>query len=334
MKLQKRRIGQTGLKVTIVGFGSASLAGSIEPVPVADARALIPHALDLGITYLDTAPFYGFGKAEHLVGDAIRSRRDELVLSTKTGRLLKPHFGPYDPPTNWRDPYPFIDLFDYSYDGIMRSFEDSLHRLGTNRIDILYVHDIGAYTHGEANKAHWKALESGGYRALTELKSTKTISAIGIGVNETAVLMDALALGDWDVFLLAGRYTLLEQTALSPLLETCQKRHTSIVIGGPFNSGVLVGGTTWDYAEAPEEIFRKVSALEKVCKEFNVALPAAALQFPLAHQAVCSVIPGPRNIREMDQIAQWWEADIPGEFWLALRQAGCIDANAPLPGGA
>ncbi len=334
MELEKRQIGQTALKVTSLGFGSASLAGSIEPVPARNAAALIPHALEMGINYVDTAPFYGFSKAEHLVGDAIRSIRQDIVLSTKAGRLLAPHFGPYFPPTSWRDPYPFIDVFDYSYDGIMRSFEDSLQRLGTNKIDILYVHDIGVYTHGQDNKAHWQALENGGYRALTELKSAGTISAIGMGVNETQVLIDALSLGEWDVFLLAGRYTLLEQTALSPLMQTCLERHTSIVVGGPFNSGVLVGGTTWDYAEAPAEIFKKVSTLEKICKEFNVALPAAALQFPLAHKAVCSVIPGPRKIDEMDQIGQWWQADIPAEFWQALRHEGCVTNNAPLPGGA
>ena len=206
--------------------------------------------------------------------------------------------------------------------------------MGTNRIDILYVHDIGTYTHEENNKAHWKALENGGYQALNELKKAGTISAIGMGVNETRVLVDALSLGDWDVFLLAGRYTLLEQSALSPLMETCLERNTSIVIGGPFNSGVLVGGTTWDYAEAPITIFKKVIALEKICKKFDVALPAGALQFPLAHKAVCSVIPGPRKIAEMDQIAQWWNADIPAEFWRAMRQEGCIDENAPLPGDA
>lgn len=332
MKLEKRRIGKTSLEVSSLGFGTASLAGNMEAVKTSDAGALIPHALDAGINYVDTAPFYGFGRSEHLVGDAIRNRRDEIILSTKVGRLLAPHFGTYDPPNSWRNPYPFVDVFDYSYDGIMRSCEDSLQRLGTNRIDILYVHDIGTYTHGDANAGYWRDLEQGGYRALEELKTSGAISAIGLGVNEWQVLMDAFELGDWDVFLLAGRYTLLEQTALVPFLEKCLQEETSVVIGGPFNSGILVGGTSWDYARAPKEIFEAVSKLEAVCQEFDVPLPAAALQFPLAHKAVCATIPGPRTIGEIDQIFAWWKTDIPGEFWQAMQEAGCIEEGAPLPG--
>ena len=332
MNLKKNRIGTTSLEVTSLGFGTASLAGSMEAVKTSDARALIPHALDHGLNYVDTAPFYGFGRSEHLVGDAIRHRRDDIILSTKVGRLLAPHFGEYDPPNGWRNPYPFVDVFDYSHDGIMRSYEDSLQRLGTNRIDILYVHDIGTYTHGEKNAEHWRDLEKSGYRALEELKSSGAISAIGLGVNENQVLMDAFEIGDWDVFLLAGRYTLLEQTALSPLLEKCLQRETSVVIGGPFNSGVLVGGTSWDYAEAPKEIFEAVSKLEAVCQKFDVPLPAAALQFPLAHPAVCATIPGPRTTAEFDQIMEWWSLKIPAALWGALRDAGCIQEGAPLPG--
>ncbi len=333
MRIEKRRVGTTELEVTTLGIGTASLAGSMENVKTSDAVALIPHALDAGINYVDTAPFYGFGRSEHLVGDAIRDRRDEIILSTKVGRLLAPQFGPYERPNGWKNPYPFVDVFDYSYDAIMRSFEDSLQRLGTNRIDILLVHDIDPGTHGkEASATHMQALKNSGYRALSELKSSGAISAIGFGVNEWPVVMEAFEFGNWDICLLAGRYTLLEQASLSPFLETCLKRNTSIVIGGPFNSGVLVGGTSFDYAQAPQEVIDAVAKIQTVCDRFNVEMPAAALQFPLAHPAVVSTIPGPRTVGEMDQIFDWWQADIPAEFWLAMQEAGCIDKNAPVPG--
>ncbi|HHG88894.1 MAG TPA: aldo/keto reductase [Devosia sp.] len=333
MKLEKRRVGNTNLELTVLGLGTASLAGSMEEVKTSDAVALIPHALDAGINYVDTAPFYGFGRSEHLVGDAIRDRRDEIILSTKVGRLLAPQFGPYERPNGWKNPYPFVDVFDYSHDGIMRSFEDSLQRLGLNRIDILLVHDIDPGTHGkQASAAHMQTLKKSGYRALSELKSSGAISAIGLGVNEWPVVMEAFEIGDWDVCLLAGRYTLLEQASLSPFLETCVERNTSIVIGGPFNSGVLVGGTSFDYAQAPREVFEAVAKIQTVCDRFDVELPAAALQFPLAHPAVVSTIPGPRTVAEMDQILAWWQVDIPPDFWLAMQEAGCIDKNAPCPG--
>ena len=162
----------------------------------------------------------------------------------------------------------------------MRSYEDSLQRLGLPKVDILYVHDIGTMTHGERNAEYWAQLSSGGYRALRELKDSGAIKGIGLGVNERQVLMDALALGDWDVFLLAGRYTLLEQTSLSPLLEECVRRQTSIVVGGPFNGGALMGTGTWNYAKAPQEIIDRVHQLEAFCTEYNVPIGAAALQFP------------------------------------------------------
>jgi D-threo-aldose 1-dehydrogenase len=331
---EKRRVGKTSLEVTTLGVGSASLAGIFSAVPADQGRATIAHALDAGIDYVDTAPQYGLGRAEHLVGDVLRERRDGVVLSSKVGRLLKP----VDPHTqnkgNWAEPLPFDQVYDYSYDGVMRSFEDSLQRMGVSSIDILYVHDIGVATHGvEANKPLWNQLASGGYKALRELRDGGTIKAIGLGVNEWEVLMDAFDLGDWDVFLLAGRYTLLEQTSLSPFMTTCIERGASVVVGGPFNSGVLVGGDKFNYAKAPDAIVEKVRAIEAVCREFDVALPAAALQFPLTHPAVCNVLPGPRSPAELDGILQWWDAKIPTELWTTLAEKGLLAPGTPIPGG-
>ena len=305
---EKRRIGQTSLEVTTLGLGCASLAGIFSAVPADQARATVSHGLDVGLTYVDTAPQYGLGRSEHLVGDVVRTRRADTVLSTKVGRLLKP----VSPDQQ----------------------EDSLQRLGVNNVDIVYVHDIGVATHGvDANKPLWSQLASGGYRALRELRDSGVISAIGLGVNEWEVLMDAMALGDWDVFLLAGRYTLLEQTALVPFMTTCVERGASVVVGGPFNSGILVGGATFNYAKAPEPIIARVRAIEAVCQQFNVPLPAAALQFPLTHPAVCNVLPGPRSPAELDGILDWWDIKIPAELWTALADKGLLAAGTPVPGG-
>ena len=331
---EKRRIGRTDLEVTTLGLGGASLAGIFSAVPAEQARATVAHALDVGINYVDTAPQYGLGRSEHLVGDALRERREGVVLSSKVGRLLKPVDPAEQDKGNWVDPLPFNQLYDYSYDGVMRSFEDSQQRLGLNSIDILYVHDIGVATHGvEGNKPLWAQLAGGGYKALRELRDAGVIKAIGLGVNEWQVLMDAFALGDWDVFLLAGRYTLLEQTSLDPFMTTCVQRGASVVIGGPFNSGILVGGDKFNYAKAPEEIVTKVRAIEAVCREFGVPLPAAALQFPLTHPAVCNVLPGPRSPQELDGILDWWDVKVPGELWTTLAAKGLLASGTPIPGG-
>jgi D-threo-aldose 1-dehydrogenase len=216
----------------------------------------------------------------------------------------------------------------------MRSFEDSLQRLGLEAVDMLYVHDIGTATHGvEGNRTHWEQLAGGGYRALRELRAGGLIKAIGLGVNEWQVLMDALALGDWDVFLLAGRYTLLEQGALDPFMSACIRRGASVVIGGPFNSGILAGGNRFDYARAPEAVVTRVRAIAAVCAEFGVPLPAAALQFPLAHPAVCTVLPGPRSPAELDGILEWWQLDIPDALWQRLAEQELLAPGTPVPGG-
>jgi D-threo-aldose 1-dehydrogenase len=332
---EKRRIGRTDLEVTTLGLGGATIAGSFRPVSPEQARATVLHAIDSGINYVDTAPHYGFGRSEHLVGDALRERPGQAVLSTKVGRLMKPVRGPYEHGTEFVDPFPFTRVYDYSYDGFMRSFEDSLQRLGMSAVEILYVHDLGAGTHGvEGNKPYWEQFTTGGgYRALRELRESGAVKAIGLGVNEWQVLMEVLALGDWDVFLLAGRYTLLEQTSLHPFLSTCVERGASVVVGGPFNSGILVGGETFNYAKAPEAIVAKVRAIEAVCREFGVPLPAAALQFPLTHPAVCNVLPGPRSPQELDGILDWWDVKVPAELWTTLAAKGLLAPGTPIPGG-
>jgi D-threo-aldose 1-dehydrogenase len=223
-------------------------------------------------------------------------------------------------------------VYDYSYDGIMRSVEDSYQRLGLARIDILYVHDIGAYQHGpELNARHFKVLRDSGYKALDELKRSGTVNAIGIGVNEKQVLIDAIGFADWDVFLLAGRYTLLEQDPLDDLIPLCRQRGTSLVIGGPLNSGILAGRDTWNYEKAPPGIVDRVRRIEAVCQAHTVPLAAAALQFPLAHLVVASVIPGPRNVAEFQENVKLFTLKIPAALWSDLHAEGLLHPDAPVP---
>jgi D-threo-aldose 1-dehydrogenase len=330
----KRPIGRTKLQVTVLGLGTATMGGSRFKVTQDQGQAIVAAAWDADVRYFDTAPFYGVGAAEHRVGDALRDHdRNEWVLSTKVGRLLRPKTDTAPSPDGRLSPLPFTVVYDYSYDGIMRSVEDSYQRLGLARIDILYVHDIGAYQHGpELNAQYFKVLRDSGYKALEELKRTGTVSAIGIGVNEKQVLIDALGFGDWDAFLLAGRYTLLEQGPLDDLIPLCMQRGTSLVIGGPLNSGILAGRDTWNYDKAPPEIVERVRKIEAVCQAHNVPLPAAALQFPLAHPVVASIIPGPRNAAEFQENVKLFTMKIPAALWSDLRAEGLLHPDAPVPG--
>ncbi|MCV6593496.1 MAG: aldo/keto reductase [Silicimonas sp.] len=327
--MKQRRVGKTGLSIDVLGLGGAPLGGNFVDLDNREAAELISAARKAGMSYFDTAPWYGFGRSERVMGDMLRG--SEYILSDKVGRLLKPGAVPNPGDFGMIDPLPFNVVYDYSYDGIMRAYEDNLQRLGLERIDILLVHDIGKMTHGDANGAHFRDLETGGYRALDELRASGQVKAIGLGVNENAVCEAALGIGQWDVFLLAGRYTLLEQTPLETLFPACAKAGTTVICGGPFNSGILVGREMWNYAKAPEDVVAKARALGDVAAAHDVPLAAAALQFPLAHEIMTSVIPGPRNAGELAQILDWFEAPIPAEFWADLQNKGLLAEGAPVP---
>jgi D-threo-aldose 1-dehydrogenase len=328
-----RRVGKTALEVTELAFGAGSMSGNFVEVPDEQARATVGAALDAGINYIDVAPQYGLGRGEHLAGDALRDRRQGVVLSTKVGGLLRPYAGD-EPRGTWVKPFPFQIVYDYTYDAIMRSYEDSLQRLAIAEIDVLYVHDLGEMTHGkQQNAVHWKNFwDGGGYRALQELKSSGRIKAIGLGVNEWQVLLDAMKLGDWDIFLLAGRYTLLEQTSLA-FLGTCLERNVSVLAAAPFNGGALMGTGKWNYGDAPRDVIDRVAALEAFCKDHEVPIGAAALQFPCAHPAVVSVLVGPKSPAEVRANVDWWNVSIPGAFWDDLAEAKLVAPGTPLPNG-
>jgi D-threo-aldose 1-dehydrogenase len=325
-----------GVALSRLGMGCAPIGGLYRPTSEQEARDAIDAAWDLGLRYFDTAPYYGFTLSEHRLGAALRERaRDQFVVSSKVGRLMKPAAGVLPGECGWAEPLPFRPHYDYSYGAILRSHEDSLQRLGMAQIDILFVHDIGSLTHGDLHQHYWQQLTSGGgFRALEELRSSGQVSAIGLGVNEWEVVYAAMQECKLDCSLLAGRYTLLEQTSLSPLLEACERQGNAIVLGGPFNSGILAGNRKFNYADAPADVIAKVEAIDAVCREFDVPLAAAALQFPMAHPAVASCIPGGRDVAQLRQNAAWFELPIPPELWRTLKQRGLLDERAPVDEGA
>ena len=340
--MQSRVIPRTGLSVSEIGFGAAMLGNLYRPMRDCDARDTLTAALDAGMTYVDTAPRYGHGLSERRVGDVLR-RRTGIILSTKVGRLFhaNPQLGGDAERNGFHSPMPFESTYDYSYVGIMRSYEDSLQRLGLARIDILYVHDIGRLTHGDDHARMLAELTGGGgFRALEELRASGAIAAFGLGVNEWEVCLDAMAHTDLDIVLLAGRYTLLEQDALERFLPACMARGIAVVVGGVYNSGILVSGTRgdkaplYDYRPAPASVLARVRRLETVCDEFDVHLAAAALQFPLAHPAVASVIPGLGGVAEVTETIDLYHAEIPADFWARLRETGFLHPDTPLPGEA
>jgi D-threo-aldose 1-dehydrogenase len=340
MNFPLRKLGQTGLEVTELGFGTAPLGNLFKPLADDTARATLDAAEAAGFGFYDTAPYYGFGLSERRVGDALRTRKD-IVISTKIGRLLKPVPGPVGRTVvrhGFATSMPFEPVFDYSYDAVMRSYEASLQRLGLSKIDILLIHDIGRLTHGEQNAARMAELtKGGGLKALEELRASGAISGFGMGVNEVPACLEVMSHARLDVILLAGRYTLLEQTPLDDLFPACKAAGTLIVVGGPYNSGILAVGTRSDatlyynYEPAPADVIAKVRRIEAVCDRHGVPLPAAALQFPLAHRLVASVIPGLDSPERVDQTVALYRHKIPAALWLELVHEKLVRPDAPLP---
>jgi D-threo-aldose 1-dehydrogenase len=338
-QLARRELGRTGLEVSVLGFGGAGIGNLYRPLRDEDALDAVRESFAAGVRYFDTAPFYGFGLSEMRVGAVLAGAQPMPVISTKVGRRLVPT-GPQDPGVGregYFSPRPFAPVFDYGYDAVMRSHAESLERLRVARVDILLCHDIGRLTHGENHAARLREFLDGGYRALRELRDAGVVRAIGIGVNEVEVCLELLGQCELDCILLAGRYTLLEQPALDALLPLCLRNNVSIICGGPFNSGILAAGSRagarahYDYAAPPAVVLERVRRLEALCEEFSVPLQAAALQFPLAHACVASVVAGCASGAEARSCAAMFSHSIPGEFWRALADRGLVDPRAPVP---
>ncbi|QMU57419.1 MAG: aldo/keto reductase [Boseongicola sp.] len=325
--------------VTRMGFGGAPLGNLYRVISEEDAQSALQAAYDAGIRYFDTAPQYGLGLSEGRFGQALNRFGDEAVkLSTKVGRLL------VDCDPEDVTPEAFIGVpqkrivFDYTYDGVMRSFEASKSRLNYDRIDILLVHDVDVFSQGsqEASDAKVRELfDQGGYRALSELRDAGEVSAIGAGVNEWQVCEKLLGLGDFDGFLLAGRYTLLKQEALNSFLPLCIERDVGIILGGPYNSGILatgpIPGAKYNYADAPEDILERTRKIQTVCQAHDTELITAALQFALGHPAITTVIPGAVNATEVAANVAIMETPIPSALWSDLKGEGLIRSDAPTP---
>lgn len=316
-----RPLGTTGLQLTELGFGGSAIAGLYRAVSTADAWQTMEAAWDLGIRYFDTAPYYGHGLSERRMGDFLRERpRSSFVLSTKIGKLLKAVPQDRVPDYGFIKPLPFAVEFDYSYDGIMRSYEFSLARLGLNSIDILYVDDLEPPTLGlEGYRRNYRIFLESGVRALDELKSSGAIKAYGLGVNDVGACMDMLQRIALDCILLAGRYTLLDRTASTRLIGMCERLKTALVVGGVFNSGITatgpVKGARFNYGEADEAMLARVGAMEKIAEQGNVSLAAAALQFPLRHANVSSVLVGTAKADRLGQNVALLGSNIPETSW-------------------
>ncbi|MEM1007193.1 MAG: aldo/keto reductase [Pseudomonadota bacterium] len=328
--------------LTRMGFGGAPLGNLYRKVTDEDAQAALHAAFDAGIRYFDTAPQYGLGRSEHRIGTAIaRFGRANIQLSTKIGRLLE------DCEPHEVTPEAFVDVpqkrivFDYTYDGVMRSYEASRARIGAANADILLVHDVCVFSQGSQEMSDAKVRElfdGGGYKALVELRDAGEIAAIGAGVNEWQVCERLLGLGDFDGFLLAGRYTLLEQEALDSFLPLCEQRDVGIILGGPYNSGILatgpVQGAKYNYADAPQDILDRVRKIEAVCTAHDTPLIAAALQFVLGHPCVKTVVPGAVSAAEVQSNVALMERNIPPGLWSDLSSEGLIRPDAPVPSEA
>jgi D-threo-aldose 1-dehydrogenase len=318
-------LGRTSLKVTRFGLGTAPLAGLFEEVDEAQAIAVIERAWDAGIRSFDTAPLYGHGLAELRLGKVLRQKpRDEFTLASKVGRLLRAD-APAEPGQVFRGVPPVNPMFDFTYDGVLRSFEESLERLGVDRIDILHIHDPDDY---------YDAALSGAYRALDRLRADGVIRAVGAGMNQAEMLTRFAREGDFDCFLLAGRYTLLDQVALKELLPECVDRGIAIIAGGVYNSGILADpkpGAHYNYRTAPAELLERALRIRDVCARHEVPLKAAAVQFPLGHPAVACVVVGCRSAAQLDETLEMFELDIPVALWAELKAERLLPAEAPTP---
>ena len=334
-----RRSGSHAIEFTELGFGTGPLGGLFKAVSESEADEILAEAWDSGVRYFDTAPLYGLTLSEIRLGRFLSEKpRGDYVVSTKAGRIMLPcdpkdrtGFGKWFGVPDKREHY------DYSYDGILRSFEESLERLDLHSVDILYVHDLCSFTHGSGAASDAKVDEfmNGGYFAMLRLREEGSTRAIGGGINEWDVCQALAERGDFDIFIPAGRYTLLEQEPLETFFPLCIERGIGIVMGGPYNSGVLasgaVPGARFEYAPAPEAVLDRVARIQEICLAYGVELKDAALRFPLFHSAVVSVIPGGQSVDEVRSNREALDAEIPNAFWRELKSEGLVRADAPVP---
>ena len=322
---ERIRLGRTSLDVTRLGLGTAPLAGLYEAVSEDQALEVIERAWAIGIRHFDTAPLYGHGLAELRLGKALQGKpRDEFVLASKVGRLLRED-APPEPGQSFHGTPPVNPVFDFTYDGVMRSVDESLERLQLERIDILHIHDPDH---------HYEVALHGAYKALDHLRSEGLIKAVGAGMNQAEMLARFAREGNFDCFLLAGRYTLLDQVALDDLLPICAERGIGIVGAGVYNSGILAdprSGARYNYVAAPKALLERARKIQAVCSRHGVPLKAAAIQFPLGHPAVTCIVVGCRSAGQLDDSIEMFETEIPPSLWQELKSEGLLRSDAPTP---
>ena len=316
------QVGNTSLRIPALGLGGSALGGlrKDQIISDADASATYRAAWACDVRYFDTAPMYGDGLGECRLGQLLQWQpRDAFVLSTKVGMYGWPR-----------------KQFNYRFDATLESIEKSLERLGTSRLDLVFIHDIDPYSHGPKKwKLRFEEAMTGAYPALCKLRSDGIIGAVGVGVSSCEVCIECMSAGDFDVFMLAGRYTLLDQTAQEELLPLCEQNSVSIIAAAPFNSGILASGgypgARYREALVTPEILQKVIEIEAICDEFGVSLGAAALQLPVGHPSVASVVPGPRSAEQIRCVCRWFNEHIPPDFWMAMKQEQLLAENIPIP---
>jgi D-threo-aldose 1-dehydrogenase len=336
--LERVHVGRTDVRITRLGFGTAEIGGLYRPVSDDAAAAMLDHAWGLGIRYFDTAPLYGYGNAERRLGLALAGRpRGDFVVSTKVGRRLYPRDALPASADIDRQAFdgredafyagtpPVRPVFDYSADGVRRSLDESLERLGLDRVDIVYIHDPDD---------HWEQAIDGAYPALRGLRQQGVVGAIGVGIKQWQLLVRFAYEGDFDVFMVAGRYTLLDRSALPELLPLCLEKGISVVVVGVMNTGLLADprpASTFDYTPVRPEMLQRALRLKEACERHGVPLKAAAIQFPLAHPAVTGIVAGVRSPAHLDDYPAAMRRSIPAELWRGLRESGLLDADAPTP---
>jgi D-threo-aldose 1-dehydrogenase len=338
--LPMRPFGPRGLELTTLGMGCVPLAGLYRPISDQDALRTVLASHDAGVRHFDTAPFYGHGLSEHRLGRALRRLPPgDVVVSTKVGRLLLPERSEPVRSEMFAEVLPFRPVFDYGYDATLRSLDDSLQRTGLAQIDLVLIHDANRRWHGDAFPERFRQVMEGAHRALVRLREEGVIKAFGVGAHGHPECMEFAKAGDFDGFMLAGQYTLLDQSALDDFLPYCAENRLGVLIAAPFNSGILATGSAGDadgsahyyYRPAPPEIVDRVGRIEAVCARHGVDLPAAALQFPLAHPAVTTVVPGLQSPLEARRDVELLQQPIPAPFWEDLRAEGLLLEAAALP---
>ena len=332
----KKKLGKTNIYTTSIGFGGAPMGDLFEKLKEEDCFNTLKKSYECGINIFDTSPLYGYGLSEHRLGNFLKSiNRKDFYISTKVGRYLSPEKEENIDRGIFKGGLTYKPTLDYSYDGVMKSFEQSLLRLGLSQIDICLIHDVDRFNHGDKVEHYFKQAMEGAYKALNELKDQKVIKAIGVGVNEAEMCAKFAEEGEFDCMVLAGRYTLLEQGALDSFFPIAEKKNIGIILAGVFNSGILIKGvnenSTYDYGKIPDKIKSKYFEIDKICKEFNVPIAAAALQFCNANDLISTMILGMDRSTQVIQNIKFLNIKIEKEFWDKLKNKNLIDERAPTP---